>query len=98
MREYEVTVVLQPQLEDAERAQVVETVTQLLAPGAEEGDETLTIDHWGERRLAYPINKHREGYYVFYDVKIDPARIRDIEQTMQYNEDILRYLVVRKGE
>jgi small subunit ribosomal protein S6 len=50
------------------------------------------------RQLAYPIKKFQEGYYVLYEAKIDPTRIREIERSMEYNEDVLRYLVIRKGE
>ena len=97
MREYEVTIILQPQLEETERTQLIERVSDLLAPGAEE-DEKPELDVWGLRHLAYPIRKFREGYYVHYNAKIDPQRIREIERSMQYTEDILRYLVVRKAE
>jgi small subunit ribosomal protein S6 len=58
----------------------------------------MNANHWGVRQLAYPIKKFTEGYYVLYEAKIDPTRIKDIERSMQYNEDVLRYLVVRKGE
>ena len=97
MRDYEVTVVIQPQLEDAGRTELIERLSNLLVPGSKE-DGALTANHWGVRRLAYPIKKFQEGYYVLYEAKIDPTRIKDIERSMQYNEDVLRYLVVRKGE
>ena len=97
MRDYEVTVVIQPQLEDTERNQMIERLDNLLVPGSKE-DGALTANHWGVRQLAYPIKKFQEGYYILYEAKIDPTRISDIERSMQYNEDIIRYLVVRKGE
>jgi len=97
VREYEVTVVIQPQLEEAERNQLIERLSNLLVPGSKE-DGALTANHWGMRNLAYPIKKFQEGYYVLFEAQIDPTRIKDIERNMQFNEDILRYLVVRKGE
>ena len=97
MRDYEVTVVIQPQLEEAERGQLIERLSNLLVPGSKE-DGALTANHWGMRNLAYPIKKFQEGYYVLYEAQIDPTRIRDIERSMQFNEDVLRYLVVRKEE
>ncbi len=97
MRDYEVTVVIQPQLDETERNQMIERLSNLLVPGAKE-DGALNVNHWGSRQLAYPIRKFTEGYYVLYEAQIDPTRIRDIERSMQYNEDVLRYLVVRKGE
>jgi len=97
VRDYEVTVVIQPELEETERAQMIERLGNLLVPGSKD-DGALTANHWGVRQLAYPIRKFTEGYYVLYEAQIDPARIKDIERSMQFNEDILRYLVVRKGE
>ncbi len=97
MRDYEVTVVIQPQLEDTERTQMIEQLGNLLVPGSKE-DGALTANHWGVRQLSYPIRKFTEGYYVLYEAKFDPARIKDIERSMHYNEYVLRYLVVRKDE
>ena len=95
MREYEVTIIIQSQLEDDERNKLIERVSELLAPGANE-EEKPTTDEWGMRRLAYPIKKHTEGYYVLYEGVLEPARIPEAERSMQYMEDILRYLIVRK--
>jgi small subunit ribosomal protein S6 len=46
--------------------------------------------------MAYPIQKFTEGYYVLYEGSLDPSRITEIERSMQYMEDVLRYLVIRK--
>ncbi len=95
MREYEITIVVQSKLEDQAREQVLNRVQGWITGGSEEAEKPV-VTHWGQRKLAYPINKHTDGYYVFYDAKVDPNRIKDIERNMQFSEDILRYLVVRK--
>lgn len=95
MREYEVTIIIQPQLEEGERDKLIERISDLLVPGATE-EEKPSADVWGMRRLAYPIQKNTEGFYILFDAVLDPARIPDIERSMQYMEDVLRYLVVRK--
>jgi small subunit ribosomal protein S6 len=95
MREYEVTIIIQPQLEESERNSLIEQVTDLLVPGAEE-EAKPTVNEWGLRRMAYPIQKFTEGYYVLYDGSLDPSRITEIERSMQYMEDVLRYLVIKK--
>lgn len=97
MRDYEVTVIIQPQLDETERTQLIERLSNLLVPGPKE-EGALVANHWGVRQLAYPIKKFTEGYYVLFEGQLDPTRIKDIERSMQYNEDVLRYLVVRKGE
>jgi small subunit ribosomal protein S6 len=95
MREYEVTVIIQPQLEESERNNLIKQLTDLLVPGADE-EAKPTVNEWGQRRMAYPINNFTEGYYVLYEGSLDPTRITEIERSMQYMEDVLRYLVVRK--
>jgi small subunit ribosomal protein S6 len=97
VREYEVTIIVQPTLEESARNEVIERVTAWLTHG--EGDEAKpVVNHWGMRQLAYPINKHKQGYYVFYEAKLDPARVTDVERNMRYVESLLRFLVVRKDE
>ena len=95
MREYEVTIIIQPQLEESERNQLIEQISELLVPEAEE-EAKPTVNEWGLRRLAYPIRKLTEGYYVLYEGFLDPTRITEIERSLQYLEDVMRYLVVRK--
>lgn len=97
MNDYEVTIIIQPQIEDSERDQLITRVSDLLTPGAGE-DNKPTINRWGQRKLAYPIRKFTEGYYVLYEAKVDPARIREIERNFQFNDNILRFLIVRKED
>lgn len=96
MREYEVTIIVNPQLEESQRNEIIEEVTTMLTEkDASEADQPV-VNHWGMRQLAYPIEKNREGYYVMYEAKLVPGRVAEIERSFQYNEDLLRYLVIRK--
>lgn len=52
-------------------------------------------DHWGRRRLAYEIEKQREGYYVIMDVEFETEEIPELERNLRLSNDILRYLLVR---
>lgn len=95
MREYEVTIIIQPNLEETARKGLVERITGWLTQGEAETDKPVA-NHWGMRQLAYPINKHKQGYYVLYEAKLDPSRVADVERNMRFVEDLLRYLVVLK--
>jgi small subunit ribosomal protein S6 len=95
MREYEFTIVLKPDLDDDVRNELIQRVETMLTHGDGEEDKP-TVNHWGQRILAYPIKKYNEGYYVLYEANLDPTRISDIERTVTYIDDILRHLVVRK--
>ena len=95
MREYEVTIILNTNLDDDARNQLIERVEGWLTSG-EDGENKPVIHHWGHRSLAYPIKDQKEGYYVLYDAKLEPQRMNNVEREILYVEDILRHLVVRK--
>lgn len=97
MREYEVTVVLKTSLDDDARNALIEQIAGRLNPSGEEATAPR-INHWGQRTLAYPIEKERDGYYVLYEATVDPARINGIERDLLYEENVLRHLVVRKED
>jgi len=95
MRTYELTFIVQPGVEDDGFPAVVEQVQEWIKA---QGGEVLKTDLWGKRRLAYPIRKHREGYYALIQARIEPAALNELEHNLKLNEDILRYLLVRIDE
>ena len=97
MREYEVTVIFEANLDDEARSTLEERVTGWLTHGDTDEDKPVA-NVWGQRRLAYPIRKSTEGYYILYDAKLDPEQLGEIERNMQYTEDVLRYMIVRKEQ
>ncbi len=95
MREYEVTVILQPKLEEAPRNELLERVVGWMTAGQEEAEKPV-VNHWGKRFMAYDIKGYQEGYYVLFEAKLDPEQVTELERNFQFTEDVLRYLVVRK--
>jgi small subunit ribosomal protein S6 len=96
MREYEIAVILRPDLEENDRAQLVGRIEGWLTSG--EDSNKPEADHWGQRSLAYPIKKLTEGYYIFYNAKLDPSQVREFERNVVFVEDVIRHLVIRKEE
>jgi small subunit ribosomal protein S6 len=94
-RDYELTFVVRPQTEDDGLKNVIERVRGWIS--ADQG-EVVKVDQWGRRRLAYPINKQREGVYVFMQVQLEPASLIALERNLGLSEDVLRYLVVRPDD
>jgi small subunit ribosomal protein S6 len=94
VREYEVTIIVRPDLDEEAREELIGRVANWLT--AQDGGEAPKINHWGQRSLAYPIRDHRDGYYVFYEARLEPGRMTDVEREILYVDDILRHLVVRK--
>jgi small subunit ribosomal protein S6 len=96
VRDYEVVIVLKPDIEDEDRDKLIEKLEGWMAHSEGETDQ-FSVDHWGIRSLAYPIRKYQEGYYIFYNAKLDPDKISEMERNITYQDDILRHLVVRKA-
>ncbi len=94
MREYEVTIIINPNLDDGARNQLIERVEGWLTGG--DGENKPAIHHWGQRSLAYPLKNQSEGYYVYYEANLEPQRMHEVEREILFVEDILRHLVVRK--
>ena len=97
MREYEVAVILKPGLEDNARNDLLERIEGWLTNGEDESNKP-EADHWGQRSLAYPINKLTEGYYVFYTAKLNPSQVSEFDRQMVFVEDAIRHMVIRKEQ
>jgi len=95
MREYEMTFIITP---DFEQEQIDSTVEEMRRLIASLGGEVTKVDPWGRRRLAYPIQKKREGFYVVMQMQLPPEAIKELERSIKLNEAILRHLIVRTDE
>lgn len=95
MRDYELVVILSPELADEEIPAAIDRLSQLIV---DRGGEVGEINRWGRRKLAYPIKKHLEGSYLVTQVRLDPNRMSDVEAGLRISEEVLRHLLVRVGE
>lgn len=72
-----------------------ETVSQVQVwVEANELGQVTKIDRWGRRKLAYEIDKQRDGYYVFMYADIDPLNLPELERNLKLSGNVLRYLIV----
>lgn len=95
MNKYELAVVVSAKIEDEERTAVVDKCKALI----ERFGGTITnVDDWGKRRLAYEIQKMREGFYYFIQFDAEPTAPAEIEHRVRIMDNVLRYLVVRADE
>ena len=92
MHNYELVYILQADLDEATTVAAVETIEKLITTG--KGEITRT-DKWGKRKMAYPINKTREGYYVLVVFTVSPTEIVNIKRALGYNEQVMRHIIVR---
>ena len=96
-RAYELTFIVR--LDGMDEAQINGTVDQVRAwVEAEELGQVKKIDRTGRKRMAYEIDKQREGFYVMFEAEIEPRALAEIERSLNLAPAILRYLFVRTDE
>ena len=89
---YELTYIITPVLSDENTKDTVRRVNKYIE---ENGGEVLEVDEWGSKRLAYLINKKRNGYYVNMYFEADGSLIQPLERALQIEDNILRYLTLK---
>ena len=94
MTNYEVMFIIDPTLEDEKKDATVETVKDIIAAGGEVGN----VDVWGMRKLAYPIQKKTEGYYVVIEFKAEPTLPKELDRRLKISDSVMRHLIVNKDE
>lgn len=93
MNKYELAVVLNVKLEDEERAAAIEKITNYITRF---GGTVTNIDEWGKKRLAYEIQKMKEGFYYFIQFDGDSTTPNELESHIRIMEPVIRYLCVRQ--
>ena len=94
-RIYEELFIIKPDVPDEEADQFVEQLqSQLTSAGA----TVDKVDKWGKRRLAYKIDKYREGAYVLFQFTCGPELVREFERRLRVSDQVLKYLTVRIDE
>lgn len=95
MKNYELSLVFIPTLSEEEKLANLEKVKELIVRF---GGEITNIDDWGKRKLAYEIDKTREGFYYFVHFNGETSTPAEVESRLRISETILRYLIVRLDE
>lgn len=94
-KEYELIILVRPTIAEAERTETIEKV-QAMVTIDEAEENKLTVSHWGNRQLAYPIENHKEAYYVLLEGPMNGRAIREYERELIYNDNVIRHMFVRK--
>ena len=92
MRNYEVVVILDPELEERTVAPSLDTFLNVVK---NDGGTVRNVDIWGRRRLAYEINKKGDGIYALLNVDCTPAAVSELDRQLSLNESVLRTKVIR---
>jgi small subunit ribosomal protein S6 len=92
VRDYELMVVLDPNLDDA----AIEALnTRIQAMVTQRGGTIENVESWGRKRLAYPIGRYRDGVYILSRFRMPPNAAAEIERALKLTESVIRHLLVR---
>jgi small subunit ribosomal protein S6 len=92
LRRYELMLVIRPDVADDKSQALVDRTTRQIVTA---GGQIVKVAPWGRRRLAYPIDRHREGSYQIILFEAPPEAIAELEHTLLITEEVLRHLVTR---
>lgn len=95
MRKYEIMYIIRPDIEEEAHKALVERFNNVLT---DNGAEIAKVEEKGKKRLAYEINKHRDGYYVLINLVGGEEATSEFERQAKFSEDIIRHIVVRVEE
>lgn len=93
MTKYELALVVNAKLEDEERLATVEKAKEYITRF---GGVITNVDDWGKKRLAYEIQKMKEGFYYFIQFESDSTCPNEVEAHVRIMEPVIRYLCVRQ--
>src|SRR5712691_13298789 len=92
MRIYEELFIVKP---DATEEEVDQFIEQMKSVVTTAGGTVDKVDKWGKRRLAYRVDKYREGTYVLFQFTSEPTAVRELERRLRVSDVVLKFLTVR---
>ena len=95
MRIYEELFIAKPDAPDEEVDQFVE---QLRTHLTNSGATVDKVDKWGKRRLAYKVDKYREGSYVLFQFSAGPDTVKELERRLRVSDLVIKFLTVRTDQ
>lgn len=94
MNKYEMTFVIDPTLEDTNKEAYIEEVKGIIAAAGEVSE----TDVWGLKKLAYPIQKKTEGYYVVMKFNAEPSLPKELDRRLRISDNCMRHIIVNVDE
>lgn len=92
MRRYEVVFIVAPQLQDDE----AEAIALAMRKTVERKGATVEkVDKWGKHRLAYRVQKHREGHYFLFEITGAAEAVNELERKFKQTDEVIRFMTVR---
>jgi len=95
MRKYEIMYIIRPDIEEEAQKALIERFNGILT---DNGAEIENVKEVGKKRLAYEINKYRDGYYIIINVNSGNEAISEFDRLAKFSDDIIRHIAVREDD
>ena len=93
MKDYELTLVLDPDLSSEDQKKLTEKIKKIIE---DTKGKVEKVNDWGKRELAYPIKKKKMGFYFLWEIKLALGDLDKIDKKIKIEEGVMRYLIIRK--
>ena len=94
MNYYENALILNENLPEAELRAALERIKGVMQDA---GGKVVKTDEWGMRRLAYEMDRHKRGFYIFIVFKAPPTAVRKLEEFYKVFDPVMKYMVIKLG-
>lgn len=95
VRDYELMYIVRPDVDEDGLRAAVDSVRSLIEG---QGGEIRRTTNWGKRRLAYEVKHLRDGHYVIVEMKLDGAKVAEVERALRIHDAVFRHLLVVQEE
>ncbi len=95
MRNYELAYIASPDLDEETLTDLQDRIRGWIEDA---GGEVVDVEQWGRRKLAYPIDNNRDGFYYFVQTQMPSQGPAALERDLQVTEEVLRYMVIRRDQ
>src|SRR5207302_4101301 len=82
-----------PEVSEEQTGALLERIEQIVT---NHDGQVVRVNQWGRRRMAYPIEHHRDGYYVFIDMILTPETVFELDRTLKVTEEVLRHMIIKR--
>lgn len=89
---YESVIILSATLEDTQIDSLLDRIKEQITSN---GGQILNVDKWGRKRLAYPIQRSKSGYYIVHQFEAPRELISKLERNFRLDETVIRYLTIK---
>lgn len=92
MNNYETVFIINPNLEEEAIKALIEKFSSIINSDGKVSE----VNEWGKKKLAYPMRKCSEGYYVLVNFEANPSLIAELERNYRITDEVIKFIVVKK--